>query len=538
MSAASASGDPTAAAKQPCKRRKYANWFASPFIHDILLAFKLTSRSAKKTVMLLQRNHPDRFDELSESTLRGWFDSNGVLLPRFKLLLAEQKSAPRGRPHPRVLSAFSESEDRVKGTLQTMRTAGTSVSIAVIRHVMRAILPDAALSQLKLSHGFISHWAREQMNWSWRMRTTAASKLPADWRQQGVLMAKWIAFSMQMFKVHPSLVVNMDQTGVHLVPASSRTFESKGAHTVQMIGADDKRQITACIASSLDGDLLPLQLIFQGKTSACHPPMTELTKEAHVCVTHSENHWSNQETMRQWVAEVLLPYSNHRIAQHNLPRDSHIVLVLDVWAVHKSEEFRTFLRIHHVNIHLVFVPPNSTSQLQVADVMLQRTFKHGLRKRFNDWSAGIIKEQIEQGQLIGLSPLLKMSLIKPLILQWCIESWLAMREVKGRDFIKTGWHTCCTSFFNVLDKDERAKVLEEVLNGQLDAKAFVPADNENSDADEKSDSDEDSDQEDELDVMKKRQYGTRKSTRKRNQTALCGFMLNSSQIALSEDSEA
>ena len=43
---------------------------------------------------------------------------------------------------------------------------------------------------------------------------------------------------------------------------------------MKVIGAGDKRQITACIASSLHGDLLPLQLIFQGKTTACHPDRT------------------------------------------------------------------------------------------------------------------------------------------------------------------------------------------------------------------------------------------------------------------------
>ena len=40
-----------------------------------------------------------------------------------------------------------------------------------------------------------------------------------------------------------------------------------------------------------------------------------------------------------------------------------------------------------------------------------------------------------------------------------------------------------------------------------------------------------------LDVMKQRQYGNRKSTRKRTEPAAAGYMFNSSQIALTEDSE-
>ena len=41
---------------------------------------------------------------------------------------------------------------------------------------------------------------------------------------------------------------------------------------------------------------------------------------------------------------------------------------------------------YYPHIRLVYVPPNCTSQLQVANVILQRPFKHGLRKRFNEWA--------------------------------------------------------------------------------------------------------------------------------------------------------
>jgi hypothetical protein len=181
---------------------------------------------------------------------------------------------------------------------------------------MRIVIEDkepTLLAELKLCSTFISVWAREQMGWSWRVRTTAASKLPMDWRQQGIDMAKRIAFNMQAYKVHPSLVINMDQTGVLLAPADNRTYESRGAKEIKVIGADDKRQITACIASSLNGDLLPMQLIFQGKTAQCHPPLSEEAKEARVHLTHSENHWSNQTTMQEYIREVIVPYAERSI---------------------------------------------------------------------------------------------------------------------------------------------------------------------------------------------------------------------------------
>jgi len=51
-------------------------------------------------------------------------------------------------------------------------------------------------------------------------------------------------------------------------------------------------------------------------------------------------------------------------------------------------------------VHLVFVSVNCTSKLQVADVVLQRPFKHGIKKEFNEWVAQLITEQINSDALV------------------------------------------------------------------------------------------------------------------------------------------
>ena len=40
----------------------------------------------------------------------------------------------------------------------------------------------------------------------------------------------------------------------------------EGSKKVKIAGIDDKRQITVVLAGILAGELLPLQLIYQGKT--------------------------------------------------------------------------------------------------------------------------------------------------------------------------------------------------------------------------------------------------------------------------------
>jgi len=321
----------------------------------------------------------------------------------------------------------------------------------------------------------------------------------------------------------------MDQTGVHLVPASNWTYHTTGASSVAVVGAEDKRQITVCVASSLDGDLLPLQLIFQGKTERSLPLRTLELAASHAHVTFSENHWSNQTTMKEYVEKVILPYAETCIERYHLDADANIILVLDVWAVHKSEEFRLYMR-KHPRIHLVYIPPNCTSKLQVADVVLQRPFKHIITQRFNQWAGANIAEQIADGKIVGLNDALKMSNIKPLALQWCLESWKELKERKH--LILDGWHKCVTSLYNVNNPQKRIDALTAALQNKLEI-TFLP-DAEEQDAEDESD--HESESENELDITIPRVFGTQ-GTRERTTAKQFGYQVASSQIAMTDDSE-
>jgi hypothetical protein len=81
-------------------------------------------------------------------------------------------------------------------------------------------------------------------------------------------MAKRIAALMEMHSVHPSLVINVDQTGVKLVPSSAFTYEKCNSSSVAVIRVEDKRQITACLASALSGELPLCSSSFRARPSA------------------------------------------------------------------------------------------------------------------------------------------------------------------------------------------------------------------------------------------------------------------------------
>ena len=62
------------------------------------------------------------------------------------------------------------------------------------------------------------------------------------------------------------MILNLDQTPLSYVSPRKYTFNPKGAKSVPIKGVDDKRQITANLSISMTGSLLPIQLIYEGKT--------------------------------------------------------------------------------------------------------------------------------------------------------------------------------------------------------------------------------------------------------------------------------
>ena len=69
--------------------------------------------------------------------------------------------------------------------------------------------------------------------------------------------------------IPPALIINWDQTAIYYIPPASWTMGVEGSKRVDLAGKGDKRQITACFANTMEGDILPSQLVYEGKTPRC-----------------------------------------------------------------------------------------------------------------------------------------------------------------------------------------------------------------------------------------------------------------------------
>ena len=82
-----------------------------------------------------------------------------------------------------------------------------------------------------------------------------------------------IADQVKQHDIPNSMVVNFDQIGINIIPSDSSdsTMDNQETKQVKVTGLGDKRQVRLVLACAMDGELLPPQVIYQGKTNKSHP---------------------------------------------------------------------------------------------------------------------------------------------------------------------------------------------------------------------------------------------------------------------------
>ena len=136
-------------------------------------------------------------------------------------------------------------------------------------------------------------------------------------------------------------------------------MEKEGAKRVEIIGSDERRQITALFTVSMAGDFLAPQLIYQGKTVKCHP---KINFPPDWNVTHTETHWSNESTTLEYITKILIPYLERKRKELEL---SNSFLALVIFDKFKGQCINVVMQVlSNNNVHVVIVPAACTDRLQ------------------------------------------------------------------------------------------------------------------------------------------------------------------------------
>lgn len=314
----------------------------------------------------------------------------------------------------RTQSGYPDVVEKIKKRLEAVRSAKIPVSLVSALGVFVATLlkeaPEVFEKVIKkdgtkfhCSDNFLRKWLRETMHWSERRATREAHKLPEDWEELCTKAFLRMAYCIKHYDIPSEMIVNTDQTQLVYAPGSKLTWAETGSKQVSIIGLNEKRALTLVVSVSNNGELLPFQSIYAGKTEKVTPSkFSDKYRDSQGAgfrweFSNTPTYWSTLETMKTMVNKILVPYFDEKRRILDLPPNQKAIWQIDAWSVHRSEEFRNWMGKNHPNIILQYVPAGCTGVFQACDVGIQRILKHSLKRSYHRDIVEDIKEQLDKG---------------------------------------------------------------------------------------------------------------------------------------------
>ena len=153
---------------------------------------------------------------------------------------------------------------------------------------------------------------------------------------------------------------------------------------MEIAGIDDKRQITAVFGGTMAGDL-----IYQGKTSKCLPSVDFPSDWR---ITFTENHWSNEKAMVDYLEEFLFPYIEKKRLEFKLDVKCPAVVIFDRFRGQCAENIFALLKVKQLFLQTAWTDSN-----HYVDVSVNKAVKEFLCSQFQEWYSEKICQQLQKG---------------------------------------------------------------------------------------------------------------------------------------------
>ena len=142
----------------------------------------------------------------------------------------------------------------------------TSIANATARALIQIFLQ--AVGNIDLESTAWAPSLFKRMGYVKRRKTSSKLEIPDAARKEiEFLFYHEIDTYVEKFKITPFIILNLDQTPLKYVPVSQETMAPCGSTVVTIERTNDKRMITGTFAITFSGKLLPIQLIYEGKTT-------------------------------------------------------------------------------------------------------------------------------------------------------------------------------------------------------------------------------------------------------------------------------
>ena len=346
-------------------------------------------RSYQAAVTALQRDEKTAglFDALNESTVRSWYDKRSFTLSQSTAQRLLGHSAPRsGRPS--VIRQYPEVEAYVYDAITSIRAANGVVNSTLIASLFRGIV-KAKHKELYKKFKFTRRWCRwwfgRTFDWTYKRGSTSGQKLPVDWEVQCANMVKRVSATAAKHK-NPAPLLHHQLGPDRLCARPCQQVhlqQHQGEGRCRSSATMRRDRSLLWWRSTLEGEMLPLQLIFTGQDKNKQerrsvPKLNEITTKRvrgwHLTQTY--NHWSSLESMKDYIRLIIKPWVDEKARVHNV-RLPHVILLIDCWSVHTSKAFREWMQLNYNSYHILFVPANCTSRGSTS----RRRYPEALQKR-------------------------------------------------------------------------------------------------------------------------------------------------------------
>ena len=226
----------------------------------------------------------------------------------------------------------------------------------------------------KASDGWVRKFM-ERNNLVLRCKTHVSQTLPKDLEEKISSFRNEVASVFQDGDYPLDYICNMDETPIYLDLLPSKVVDRKGKKTIPVrTTASEKNRVTATLACTASGKMLPPFVVFKGKTKRT---LKKLNVPKGVVCTTQPKAWMDEERMLEWIDEVWKPYVRGRPA----------LLSLDTFTAHLTEAVKD--SFHKCHTKLLIIPGGCTSILQPLDVSVNKPFKSYIRQ---SWCERMVKE--------------------------------------------------------------------------------------------------------------------------------------------------
>lgn len=282
---------------------------------------------------------------------------------------------------------------------------GGAINKSVFAGLVRGTL-EAKAPHLLIENGGVIDPASDSLRQSFyrrhklvkRRKTSSRTNLSQEQKEDRVAtFCNEVNDKIHSNDILDALVINFDETSLPALPAQSYTMAIRGATNVRITGASDKRNVTGVVAGARDGQKIPWQIIYQGKTKQCHPNTDLLPGDFNV--THTKKHWSTNESKVAYLIHVIVAFINKRRAELQVAATETALVIFDMHRTNiRNDRFYQILRANHILWQLV--PASMTDELQPMDQLVNKKIKSGMRAEFDRYYSSLVTTWINAGNEI------------------------------------------------------------------------------------------------------------------------------------------